>query len=75
MYGLGASVWCRNAERANNIAEKIEAGTVWVNEHFAMDPATPFGGHKHSGMGVEQGLEGLKSYCNLQTLYLRKAKI
>ena len=71
-YGLGASVWSSDIERANAIAEKIEAGTVWVNAHFDMGPQFPFGGHKESGIGTEQGVTGLKSYCNSQTLYLRK---
>ncbi|KAH8780427.1 putative aldehyde dehydrogenase [Hyaloscypha finlandica] len=74
-YGLGASVWSKDIKRANNIAEKIEAGTVWVNCHFEMYPNIPFGGHKQSGIGVEQGLARLKSYCNSQTLYLRKSSL
>lgn len=74
-YGLGASVWSSNIDRANSIAEKIEAGTVWVNAHFEMDPRISFGGHKQSGMGTEQGVNGLKSYCNAQTLYLKKKLI
>ncbi|KAH6680672.1 putative aldehyde dehydrogenase [Halenospora varia] len=75
LYGLGGSVWSKDVDRANNIAKQIEAGTVWVNAHFAMEPHIPFGGHKNSGMGVEQGVSGLKSYCNSQTLYLAKTKI
>ena len=71
-YGLGASVWCRNLERATGIAEEIEAGSVWVNTHFELDPRAPFGGHKESGIGTEFGVGGLKSYCNSQTLYLKK---
>ena len=74
-YGLGASVWSKDIKRANNIAQQIEAGTVWVNCHFEMYPNIPFGGHKQSGIGVEQGLAGLKSYCNSQTLYLRKSNL
>jgi len=74
-YGLGASVWSKDIKRANNIAQQIEAGTVWVNCHFEMYPNVPFGGHKQSGIGVEQGLAGLKSYCNSQTLYLRKSNL
>ncbi|KAE9378650.1 putative aldehyde dehydrogenase [Stipitochalara longipes BDJ] len=74
-YGLGASVWSKDIDRANRIAKQIEAGTVWVNTHFEMDPSTPFGGHKQSGIGTEQGLAGLKSYCNSQTLYLRKSNL
>ncbi|RMZ85758.1 hypothetical protein DV737_g474, partial [Chaetothyriales sp. CBS 132003] len=71
-YGLGASVWSGNLERANKIAEKLEAGNVWVNTHFELDPMVPFGGHKESGIGTEGGVSGLISYCNSQTLYLKK---
>ena len=72
VYGLGASIWSGSVARANNMARQIEAGTVWVNAHFEMDAGVPFGGHKQSGIGVEQGVQGLKSYCNTQTLYLKK---
>lgn len=72
IYGLGASVWCRNLDRATGLAEQIEAGSVWINTHFELDTRAPFGGHKQSGIGLEFGLSGLKSYCNSQTLYLKK---
>ena len=71
-YGLGASVWCKDIHRANKIAKRLQAGSVWVNGHFELDPRVPFGGHKESGIGVEWGLPGLKSYCNSQTLYLKR---
>ncbi|KAK2624582.1 hypothetical protein QTJ16_005775 [Diplocarpon rosae] len=71
-YGLGASVWSADVARANHIAQRIESGIVWVNTHMEMDPRVPFGGHKHSGIGTEMGANGLKSYCNSQTLYLGK---
>ena len=72
-YGLGASVWCSDLGRANKIAKRIQAGNVWVNTHFELDPRVPFGGHKESGIGTEWGVGGLKSFCNSQTLYLKKA--
>lgn len=72
-YGLGASVWSSNIERANAIARQIEAGTVWVNTHTDLDPRVPFGGHKNSGIGAELGVTGLKAYCNTQTLFLGSA--
>lgn len=72
LYGLGASVWSSNVERAAKIAEELEAGSVWVNTHFELDPRAPFGGYKESGIGLEFGVNGLKSYCNSQTLYLKK---
>ncbi|KAF2840721.1 aldehyde dehydrogenase [Patellaria atrata CBS 101060] len=68
--GLGASVWSRDVERANRIARQLDAGSVWVNAHLALDPRAPFGGHKESGIGVEWGVQGLRGFCNCQTLYL-----
>jgi phenylacetaldehyde dehydrogenase len=58
--GLGASVWSGDRDRAREVAARIEAGTVWINEHGAIDPRVPFGGAKQSGYGVEFGVEGLK---------------
>ncbi|WP_420821028.1 aldehyde dehydrogenase family protein [Sinomonas gamaensis] len=58
--GLGASVWSADAEKAREVAARIEAGTVWINAHGAVDPRVPFGGAKQSGYGLEFGAEGLK---------------
>ncbi|GLI79541.1 hypothetical protein PoHVEF18_007878 [Penicillium ochrochloron] len=71
-YGLGASVWTKDMERASRISKKLKAGTVWTNSHMLLNPLAPFGGHKKSGLGVEWGVEGLKSYCNTQTFFWRK---
>ena len=70
--GLGASVWTRNLERGRRIAEQIEAGSVWINSHLEVSPYAAFGGHKQSGIGSEWGVSGLKSFCNVQTLFLAK---
>lgn len=59
--GLGASVWSADRERAREVASRIQAGTVWINAHGAVDPRIPFGGIKSSGMGMEFGIEGLKN--------------
>lgn len=59
--GLGASVWSSNLERARGVANRLEAGTVWINNHGAVDPRIPFGGVKGSGYGLEFGVEGLKA--------------
>jgi acyl-CoA reductase-like NAD-dependent aldehyde dehydrogenase len=72
LMGLGASVWTRDLEQASRLAKKMKAGNVWVNTHLELQPDAAFGGHKQSGLGAEWGLQGLKSYCNTQTLYLRK---
>jgi phenylacetaldehyde dehydrogenase len=59
--GLGASVWSSDPARAREIAARLEAGTVWINKHGAVDPRIPFGGAKQSGYGLEFGVEGLKA--------------
>jgi acyl-CoA reductase-like NAD-dependent aldehyde dehydrogenase len=59
--GLGASVWSADRDRAKEIAARLEAGTVWINGHGGIHPMIPFGGAKHSGYGLEFGVEGLKS--------------
>ncbi|KAL2818597.1 aldehyde dehydrogenase [Aspergillus granulosus] len=71
--GLGASVWSGDLDRARRIADRLEAGSVWINSHFEVSPLAPFGGHKSSGIGSEWGLQGLIQYCNCQTLWIKKA--
>lgn len=59
--GLGASVWSPDLAGARDVAARLEAGTVWINKHGAVDPRIPFGGAKQSGYGLEFGVEGLKA--------------
>ncbi|WP_027943389.1 aldehyde dehydrogenase family protein [Amycolatopsis taiwanensis] len=59
--GLGASVWSADPDEAAAVAQRLEAGTVWINQHGGVDPAIPFGGTKASGYGLEFGVEGLKA--------------
>lgn len=61
-YGLGSSVWSSDTERALSVASRLEAGTTWVNHHFALTPDVPFGGHKQSGLGVEFGRQGFEEF-------------
>ena len=70
--GLGASVWSKDLKRAESMARRLEAGSVWVNSHFDVDPKVPFGGHKESGIGMEWGMEGLKHYTNSRSLWVWK---
>lgn len=67
-YGLAASVWGTNLDAAQAVADRIEAGTVWINTVQDLGPGQPFGGHKQSGLGVENGREGLLEYCNPQVI-------
>jgi acyl-CoA reductase-like NAD-dependent aldehyde dehydrogenase len=71
-YGLGASVWCRDERRATAIAQRLDSGIVWVNEIQAVSPHKPLGGHKQSGLGVENGIEGLLEYTTVQTLSVKR---
>ncbi len=66
-YGLGASVWSPDVPRAAGVAERLEAGAVWVNAHrVTLGAAQPSHGWKHSGVGTEKGLWGLLSFTELQ---------
>lgn len=67
-FGLAASVWSTNLDAAQAVAERIEAGTVWINTVQELGPGQPFGGHKQSGLGVENGREGLLEYTNSQVI-------
>lgn len=71
-YGLGGSVWTANAEKGLEIARRMETGTVWVNQMLNLRPDTPFGGHKNSGFGVENGMEGLLEYTVPQAVYVAR---
>lgn len=70
--GLGASVWCNDLDKAAEVAKQMQAGTVWINSHFEISPLAAFGGHKESGIGVEWGTNGLKGFCNVQTIWFNK---
>ncbi|GGI43927.1 acyl-CoA reductase-like NAD-dependent aldehyde dehydrogenase [Agromyces flavus] len=59
--GLGASVWSSDADAAVAVARRIQAGTVWINQHGVLNPNIPFGGTKASGYGHEFGIHGLKA--------------
>lgn len=67
-YGLAASVWSQDTQRAKAVALRLEAGTVYVNKHGEVAPHLPFGGHKSSGLGVEFGVDGLKAYTDIKVL-------
>lgn len=61
-YGLAGTVWGQDRQRALNVAMQIDSGTVWVNQHMAIDPSIPFRGSKQSGLGGELGEAGLHEY-------------
>lgn len=71
-YGLGASIWSADPEIARGIGERLQAGTIWINEAQHLSPLAPFAGHKQSGAGAENGLEGLLEYTAAQTITVKK---
>ena len=68
-YGLAAGVWGSPA-RAVRVAERLRAGTVWVNEYNLLNPRYPFGGYKQSGVGREHGWQGLLEYTETKHVHL-----
>ncbi len=72
-YGLGGSVFSRDVEKATQIADRIESGTVWVNQHVNIGPHLPMAGFKQSGIGVEQSIEGLEEYTQVQLINVAKS--
>jgi acyl-CoA reductase-like NAD-dependent aldehyde dehydrogenase len=72
IYGLGGSIWAKDADKAWSFAERMESGTVWVNKHADLQPHLPFGGAKFSGVGSELGEEGLKEFTQVQVLNMAR---
>lgn len=70
-YGLGGSVWSRDLDAAQRIAERLNSGTVWINQHCAFGPHIPMPGRKDSGIGVEWGREGLLEYTAMQVVNIK----
>lgn len=68
MFGLSGSVWSSDIERAAKVAEELDCGTAFVNDHLALSPQVPFGGSKWSGVGVENGPWGLEEFTQLQAV-------
>jgi len=61
-YGLAASIWTKDKEKAKRVAKQLHCGTVWINTYGGFYNEAPFGGYKKSGFGRELGLEGLFEY-------------
>lgn len=71
-FGLGASVWSADLERAQEIAKRLDAGTVWINQHMQLTPEAPFGGAKWSGLGYAVGRWGLESFLQKHVINLTR---
>ena len=69
-FGLGAGVWTSDIGRAVRMAERIQAGTVWVNTYRAVSYLSPFGGYKDSGLGRENGIEAIQGYLQTKSVWI-----
>ena len=67
-YGLAASVWTSNLQRAHRVAERIDAGIVWINTWMMRDLRTPFGGVKQSGLGREGGADAMRFFTEAKNV-------
>jgi acyl-CoA reductase-like NAD-dependent aldehyde dehydrogenase len=70
IYGLAAGVWTRDVGKAHDVARRLQAGTVWINQYNWYDSGAPFGGYKQSGFGRELGREALDAYTEVKTVYV-----
>ncbi|HBL27503.1 MAG TPA: betaine-aldehyde dehydrogenase [Acidobacteria bacterium] len=70
IYGLAAGVWTRDVGKAHDVARRLQAGTVWINQYNWYDSAAPFGGFKQSGFGRELGREALDAYTEVKSVYV-----
>jgi acyl-CoA reductase-like NAD-dependent aldehyde dehydrogenase len=69
-YGLSAALWTRDIRRAHRTAALLEAGMVWINTIHAGAPGSPAGGFKLSGLGVEKGLEAIREYTRIKSVWV-----
>jgi len=70
IYGLAAGIWTSDIRRAHVMADRIQAGTVWVNTYRAVSFMAPFGGYKRSGIGRESGQDAVDEYLQTKCVWI-----
>lgn len=73
-FGLGSAVWTRDIARAHRVASRLETGMVWVNDHHRLDPCSPWGGLRESGIGKEGGWESFDDFTYVRAVTVRTAQ-
>lgn len=73
-YGLGNGIWTKDLDKAHQVSKQLKSGTVWVNTFLDGAPQMPFGGYKRSGMGRENGQEGLTEFMQVKSTFFRLGK-
>jgi acyl-CoA reductase-like NAD-dependent aldehyde dehydrogenase len=68
-FGLACGIWTESFKRAWRIGRALEAGSVWINTYKQSVTTTPFGGFKNSGIGREKGIDGLRLYAQVKSMY------
>jgi aminomuconate-semialdehyde/2-hydroxymuconate-6-semialdehyde dehydrogenase len=71
MYGLSCTIWTNDLKRAHRMADRVEAGIVWINCWLLRDLRTPFGGVKQSGVGREGGFEALRFFTEAKNICIQ----
>jgi len=71
-YGLGCSIISRNTDKAEELGQKIESGSVFINDFVKSDSRLPSGGIKNSGYGRELGVFGVHEFANIKTVWVNK---
>ncbi|RLV71759.1 carnitine dehydratase [Streptomyces rapamycinicus NRRL 5491] len=69
-YGLAAAVWTRDIQRAHRVAHQLNAGSIWINSYRVLAYNVPYGGFRQSGIGRENGLEGLDAYLQTKSVWV-----
>jgi aldehyde dehydrogenase (NAD+) len=74
IFGLASGVWTQSIKRAIKVSNALNAGTVWVNTYRAVSYLSPFGGYKQSGLGRENGIEGIQGYLQTKSVWISTAE-
>lgn len=74
-FGLGSGVWTSDIGRAIRMSERIQAGTVWINTYRAVSYLSPFGGYKDSGLGRENGMDAVREYLQVKSVWINTGAV